>query len=44
MLTAGSLKIVSKQSQNEHMVIITYNVRAIPPIDAHNLFLLEPLW
>ena len=29
MLTAGSLK-------NEHMIIITYNVRAIPPTDAHN--------
>ena len=31
MLTAGSLI-------NEHnfMIIITYNVRAIPPTDAHN--------
>ena len=36
MFTAGSLKIVSKWSQNEYMIIITYNVSAIPPTDARN--------
>ena len=29
-------KIVSKWSQNEYMIIITYNVSAIPPTDANN--------